>query len=140
MIFLDTSVMVAATSRKHPKRDRSIDRMVWAVERGAACAAHSLAELYSTLSGMPAPQRMSTIEALTVLETIENTFQIVSLNSVEYIDTVRDLSARNLSGGIVYDALLIACARKIQADQIFTLNLKHFHRIAPDLSDRIFAP
>jgi predicted nucleic acid-binding protein len=45
-----------------------------------------------------------------------------------------------LQGGIVYDALLMACARKIEARWIFTNNYKHFRRVAPDLAARIVEP
>jgi predicted nucleic acid-binding protein len=45
-----------------------------------------------------------------------------------------------LPGGQVYDALLLACARKSGADAIYTWNLKHFRQLAPDLAKRIRTP
>jgi predicted nucleic acid-binding protein len=45
-----------------------------------------------------------------------------------------------LSGGIIYDALLIACARKIDAERIYTWNVRHFQMVAPDLAERIVEP
>jgi predicted nucleic acid-binding protein len=44
------------------------------------------------------------------------------------------------AGGIIYDALLLACARKCKADRIYTFNERHFTRIAPDVAVRIQAP
>jgi len=41
---------------------------------------------------------------------------------------------------MIYDALLLACARKCGADVIYTFNTDHFVRIAPDLAERIQAP
>jgi predicted nucleic acid-binding protein len=43
-------------------------------------------------------------------------------------------------GERIYDALLLACARKSGADVIYTFNSRHFIRVAPDLTDRIQAP
>jgi predicted nucleic acid-binding protein len=49
-------------------------------------------------------------------------------------------ASHGLVGAIIYDALLIACARKAEAKWIFTNNHKHFRRIAPDLASRIIEP
>jgi predicted nucleic acid-binding protein len=47
---------------------------------------------------------------------------------------------RRLTGGIIYDCLLLACARKAQAERICTWNVRHFRSIAPDLAERIVTP
>ncbi len=44
------------------------------------------------------------------------------------------------TGAIIYDALILACARKARAEVIYTWNVKHFRLVAPDLSDRIVEP
>lgn len=41
---------------------------------------------------------------------------------------------------MIYDALILACARKVKADRIYTHNLKHFRQLAPDLTASIMAP
>lgn len=64
----------------------------------------------------------------------------LALTPAEYLATSHRLSEAALSGGIVYDALLLACARKCRADAIYALNERHFTRLAPDLSDRIQTP
>jgi hypothetical protein len=64
----------------------------------------------------------------------------IALTPAEYLATIHRLSEAGLSGGIVYGALLLACARKCKADAIYTLNERHFTRLAPDLSDRIRTP
>ena len=65
---------------------------------------------------------------------------IISLDAREYLEAIDSISARGLAGGIVYDALLLACARKVKADRIYTWNLRHFRAIAPDLAERIVTP
>ena len=46
----------------------------------------------------------------------------------------------SLSGGKVYDGLLVECARKGECDRIYTFNVEDFRRLAPDLTSRIVAP
>ncbi len=41
---------------------------------------------------------------------------------------------------MIYDALILACARKVNATRIYTLDIKHSRRIAPDLAARIVEP
>jgi predicted nucleic acid-binding protein len=41
---------------------------------------------------------------------------------------------------MIYDALLLACARKAAAERIYTWNERHFKLVAPDLAERIVAP
>ena len=64
----------------------------------------------------------------------------VTLTPTEYLETIRRSSRAEARSGIVYDALLVAAARKSKADRIYTWNIKHFLRIAPELADRIRTP
>jgi predicted nucleic acid-binding protein len=43
-------------------------------------------------------------------------------------------------GGAIYDLLLMACARKVKAEKIYTLNRRHFIALAPDLAEQILSP
>jgi len=56
------------------------------------------------------------------------------------METLRRTANLGRSGGMIYDALLLACARKVQAERIYTWNVKHFQTVAPDLADRIMTP
>ncbi len=44
--------------------------------------------------------------------------------------------AEGHTGAMIYDALILACARKAKANRIYTLDSKHFRRIAPRPFDR----
>jgi predicted nucleic acid-binding protein len=79
-------------------------------------------------------------ECLGLIERLLERVTAVALTLAEYLATIQRLSEAGLSGGIVYDALLLACARKCKADAIYTLNERHFTRLAPDLSNRIRTP
>jgi predicted nucleic acid-binding protein len=140
VIFIDTSVIVAASSLVHASRDSCLDRLVWARDHGGACASHSLAEVFSALTSMPPPYRIKPADALVIVKGIGDAFQIVALTPTEYLATIQSAAARGLTGGIIYDALLLACARKVKATHIYTLNVRHFRAAAPDLADRIHIP
>jgi predicted nucleic acid-binding protein len=138
--FFDTSVLVAAFQEGHAQHPESHRTLVGVDGKEAACSAHSLAEFYAVTTRFPSPERLTADQAQLFVDQIVDRLHIVSLNANEYLETIRNLSSRALSGGKTYDALLLACARKAKADRIYTLNLRHFRALAPDLADRIVTP
>ena len=53
---------------------------------------------------------------------------------------IGSLAAKGIVGGVVYDALLLACAEKSECDRIYTYNVADFRRLAPRLEKIITAP
>ncbi len=137
MIFLDTSVIVAASYERHPQHSECLKRVKTAQRGRVACAAHTLAETFATLTRLPLAIKISPVQALRVVERVNSIFSIVTLDPTEYLDTITSIGQRGIIGAVVYDALILACARKVNANAIYTLNLKHFRLVAPDLSERI---
>ncbi len=140
MIFVDTNLMVAASTVSDKRHDACVDVMAEADRRGGCCAMHSLAELFNVLSGRPLPLRMSPLDAATIVAHLARRFTTISLTGSEYVEAVEGLARLGHSGGMIYDALILACARKAKARRIYTLNPRHFRLIAPDLSSRIVEP
>ncbi len=140
MIFLDTSVLVAVAQVNHVHHVPSRERWSQCKAGQTAISTHTLAEVYNTLTSMPPGIRLSPRNAVTALETFLQRANPIALTSDEYIETLRSTSALGLAGGMIYDALLLACARKVNADRIYTWNLRHFQLVAPDLKDRIVTP
>jgi predicted nucleic acid-binding protein len=140
MIFVDTSVLVAASTPSDTRHEACVDLLATADSRGGACASHTLAELFAILSGRPRPYRMPPADAARIVAHTANRFSIVSLTPAEYGATVDGLAKLGHSGGMIYDALILACARKLKARRIYTLNLRHFRLVAPDLAARIVEP
>jgi predicted nucleic acid-binding protein len=64
----------------------------------------------------------------------------IALSPDEYLGAMRRTADLGLSGGVIYDALHLACARKVDAQHIYTWNQKYFRLVAPDLADRIATP
>lgn len=140
MIFADTSVLVAASTVSDGRHDACVDVLAAADKRGGCCSAHSLAELFNVLSGRPFPLRLSPSDAAKVAAHVARRFTTISLTASEYVQTVEELARLGHSGGMIYDALILACARKARATRIYTLNQRHFRMIARDLSSRIIEP
>jgi predicted nucleic acid-binding protein len=138
--FLDTSVLVAIAQVNHTHHAPS--RKLWeqCSASKTAVSTHTLAEVYSTLTAMPPGLRISTRDAVLVIETFLLRLTPVALSPEEYLETLRGTSNRGHSGGMIYDALHLACARKVNAERIYTWNLKHFRAVAPDLAEKIVTP
>jgi predicted nucleic acid-binding protein len=138
--FFDTSVLVAAVLVQHVHHDPSLAVYLAADKSHACCAAHSLAEVYATLTRLPGRQRMSCEQALLFLDDITDRFTTVALNGQEYCSAIADAAAEGVVGGTVYDALLARCAVKAKASTIYTWNVDHFRRLGPDIAQRVCTP
>jgi len=140
VIFFDTSVIVCASHRADPRYEASLEYLSRATPETACCGAHSLAEVYSTLTGRPHPMRIPIPVALKIIERTRSRLTVVALDESEHFETVRESAKAGRMGGIIFDALLIASARKAKAKKIYTWNVRHFRMIAPDLAGRILEP
>jgi predicted nucleic acid-binding protein len=140
MIFLDSSVWVASFSDRHPHHEESRPLLAGLRRSGSACAVHSLAEVYASLTRLPGESRAHPREAMRYLESMQQHTTVISLDGREYFETIDAMSRRGMTGAVVYDALLLACARKVGAERIYTWNLRHFRAIAPDLAEKIVTP
>ncbi len=138
--FFDTSVLVAAFERSHPHHLESIKRFAESSLEKSACALHTLAELYSSLTALPLRPRISPDQAVLFIQEVRDRLTPVELSVEDYLNTIKQTAERGLTSGKIYDALLLACAVKSEAQVIYTWDLKHFRAIAPHLADRIQNP
>lgn len=138
--FFDTSVLVATFYADHEHHVPSVDLFVRSGRNAAACAAHSLAEIYATLTGMPGPRRVSGNEALLFLGDIRDRLTIVALDSTDYFRVVEEAAEAGLAGGAIYDALLGYCALKAKAEVLYTWNARDFLRLPPAIANRVKIP
>jgi len=140
VIFLDTSILIAIAQVSHERHAPSAELWNRCTAQSAAISTHTLAEVYNTLSSMPPALRLSPRDTVVVVETLLKRLTPVTLSADEYMETLAKTANLGHSGGMIYDALHLACARKIDAQQIYTLNARHFRMVAPDLADRIITP
>src|SRR6478672_5249163 len=106
-IFLDTSVLVASVLKQHEDHERAfalLERVQSGKDEGVI-SAHSLAEMYATLTKLPPPFRHSPEQALlSIEENILKHFKTSSLSGTDYATLLREASAARIQGGTVYDA------------------------------------
>ena len=139
-VFLDTSVLVPVFLADHPHHTASIELFARCRLEAASCAAHSLAEVYSTLTRIPLPYRATAVHALKCVLEISQRVRLVSLTGQEYLEAIQNASTNGIYGGTIYDALIVKCAIQSDADQIYTWNTRHFSQFGPEVTRRLTLP
>lgn len=130
----DTSVLVAAVLEEHEHHQRSFLALSKANRTSAFCAAHSLVEVYATLTRYPGKQRLSAEQALLALSAFESRLTIVAMEASQYFAAIRRFAALGIIGGTIYDALIAACALRVKADVLYTWNLGHFRLLGDEVA------
>jgi len=138
--FFDTSVLVAAFLGDHDHHGPCLDVLSKMTPDTGACAAHSLSEFYSVTTRMPLRPKILPEQSILFLEDVERRLKPIALTAKQYRECIQDAAKQHIIGGQTYDAVILACARTCNTERIYTLNQKHFVRIAPDLRDRIRRP
>jgi len=137
IVFFDTSVLVPVFYGDHPKHTAALDLFRKVTRRNACCAAHSAVELYSVMTRLPVKPRIPPEQAMLFIENLAERVRLITLEPDEYIEALRSASEKGIAGGTVYDALILACARKSKARAIYTNNIRELAKIAPDLEQRL---
>lgn len=138
--FLDTSVLLATFYAQHEHHTQSIDLFLRFDKDHACCAAHSLAEVYSVLTGRTGRHRVGGDEALLFLGNVRERLTTISLDREEYFAAIEASAPLGIVGGAIYDALLAHCALIAEAESIYTWNLKDFQRLGPAIAARVKTP
>ena len=138
--FLDSSVLVAAFYANHQFHPPSIDLFLRFRRNEACCGAHSLAEIYSSLTGRTGRERVSGDEAMLFLGNVRQRLTIVNLDDREYFNALEASAALGIAGGAIYDALLAHSALKAKAQVIYTWNVKDFTRLGSEIAGRVKVP
>jgi predicted nucleic acid-binding protein len=135
--------LVAALVQPHPLHNRAFSWLKKAKveEFDLIVSSHTIAELYAVLSTLPVSPRITPGLAWRLIhESVEPVASVISLSSSDYFATIRRMSDLGISGGAVYDALIVKTARKSEVDRILTFNVDDFKRIWPEGEKRIAAP
>jgi predicted nucleic acid-binding protein len=135
--FFDTSVLIPVFLEDHEHHERSLNAFVQTDKRRDCCAAHSLAEVYATMTRLPGRHRLSGDQVLLFLENIRERLALIALTGAEYHASIKEAAELGIVGGAVYDALIARCAMKAKADAIYTWNVRHFERLGPAIAKRL---
>ncbi len=139
-VFFDTSVLVAAVVVPHAQHQRSLAVFAAANRKTACCAAHSLAEVYATLTRLPGILGLNVDQALLLLDSVAERLELISLEPSEYRHAIREAATGGMIGGTIYDALLGRCALKARATTIYTWNVTHFRMLGIDIAEKVRTP
>jgi predicted nucleic acid-binding protein len=141
--LFDTSVLVAAIIEPHPMHTRALPwlQRAKAGEIDFLVASHTLAELYAVLTTLPLKPRVSPLTAWRLVhDNIETSAKIISLSPSDYKDTIKYMSELGLTGGIIYDALIVKAAQKSGVERFLTFNADDFIRLWPGGESFIYIP
>jgi predicted nucleic acid-binding protein len=138
--FFDTSVLVPVFYGDHEHHGPSLKRFVQFNKATGCCGAHSLAEVYSSLTRMPGKHRISGEQAMLFIGSIREHLSIVALDGDEYADALEAAVALGIVGGGIYDAMLAHCAVKAGAATIYTWNIRHYSLCEQQLTRRLRTP
>jgi predicted nucleic acid-binding protein len=132
--FFDTSVLVSASERSHPHFEAAstvVRRVAAGHEKGIICA-HSIAEIYASLTRLPIQPRIQPDQAARIMhDNILPYFRAVPLEQGDYLRALDTVGTGGFSGGRIYDALLLHCAARCKVKRIYTFNLRDFRTLAP---------
>lgn len=138
--FLDTSVLVPVFYGDHVHHRASLELFIQFDTRTGCCGAHSLVEVYSTLTRMPGKHRISSEQAILFIGSIRERLSIIALDGGEYARALEASAARGIIGGGIYDAMLAHCALRAKAEVIYTWNARHYALCGPDVGKKLRTP
>jgi predicted nucleic acid-binding protein len=142
-ILFDTSVLTAAIVEPHPMHSHAFPWLKRAKSRefDMFVASHTLAELYAVLTTLPISPRIPPDAARRLIhDDVETTAKIIPLSSQDYISTIKNMADLGLSGGIIYDALIVRAAKKSGTDKVLTFNIDDFSSVWPEGEAHLVVP
>jgi predicted nucleic acid-binding protein len=138
--FFDTSVLVPVFYGSHVNHQASLAAFIQFDKSTGCCGAHSLAEVYSTLTRMPGKHRVSGEQTMLFIGSMRERLSIIALSGDEYAEALEASSALGIVGGSIYDAILAHCALKAQAETIYSWNGRHYGQCGPEVTARLRTP
>jgi predicted nucleic acid-binding protein len=138
--FFDTSVLVPVFYGDHVHHQASLQLFIQFDKLTGCCGAHSLAEVFSTLTRMPGKHRISGEQAMLFIADIRERLSLIALDANEYAKALEASAARGIVGGGIYDAMLAHCAIKAQAETIYSWNSRHYAQCGPEVTQRLKTP
>jgi len=139
-VLFDTSTLLSAFLQGEDNHARALAwlKRVRNQEIEGVVSTHSLAELYSTLTGK---KKYSATAALLVIEQdIIGLLEKIDLSAADYHAVLTHFESLDILGGTVYDGLISLAAKKANVDFLVTGNKSHFDRIAILPADKIVEP
>jgi Predicted nucleic acid-binding protein, contains PIN domain len=129
---LDTSVIISGVLSWHEHHQAASAALLNLLESRSEIVLplHTLVESYSVMTRLPPPHRVSSRDAVDILEgSFRDRSTLIGLAGNEGWDLIKNLDHSSITGGMSYDGLILACAMKGGAQRLLTFNRAHFERI-----------
>lgn len=132
--LLDSNVIIAMLAEAHEYHKPSLELLSGEPRHDFAVAAHSYAEVYSTLTrrGDRAHFRFTAEEAWAALESVRAVTALVGLTPAQSFDAVRGFAEGGGVGARLYDLLIGEVAVVHDIAVIVTWNVGHMRSLFPD--------
>lgn len=130
---VDTSVLVAAFLSWHEHHRPALAALgkILKEEGEIGLPSPVLFETYSVLTRLPGAQRLAPAIALEILQkSLQGVSRLLPAPHTQW-DVLAGLADRLVTGGAVYDALILESIRQAGITRVLTLNVKHFRRLTP---------
>src|SRR5215218_5802042 len=112
--YFDTTVLVAAALIEEPHH-ADAQAAILRITNGIT-AAHSLAEVFSTLTGGRAKPRFTPSQAVqTIQMNILSRLRVIPISVDDYVTALTASQAAGVRGGAIFDLLHLAIARRENA-------------------------
>ena len=138
--FFDTSVLVPVFYGDHVHHRASLALFTQFDKTTGCCGAHSMVEVFSTLTRMPGKHRISGAQAMLFVDSICKRLSLVALDGNEYATALEAAASSGVVGGGICDATLAYCALKSGAETIFSWNTRHYAQCGPEVGRRLRTP
>lgn len=131
--FIETSVLLASLLPKHPNYYRAMELLKKCKEQGTlvCLSTHVIAELYSNLSNPKLSKKapINPKHAAVLIKKLVEGLETISLDEEDYFAAMERCADRDLTSGVIYDALHFQAALKAGADILYTENRRDFDRL-----------
>lgn len=141
--LFDSNVLVSALVETHPFHIKAIKWLTRVKDKeiSGVISAHTLAEVYSTLTNLPIYPKISPNLAHNLInQNILPIFEFIELKVEDYMTVINIASQIQITGGTIYDSLIAHAAHKARVDKLLTFNTKHFKKAYPLIADIVEEP
>jgi predicted nucleic acid-binding protein len=141
-VLYDTSVLIAALLSGHSNHSVAFPSLRKAREGEIQgyLSTHSLAELYSVMTRLPEPLRVSPSDVQAVTSDLLKYVEAVPLLAEDYQAAIAQMVVLKLPGGGIFDALIAQAALRAKVDYLITLNPKDFTRLGEAIAILVKVP
>jgi predicted nucleic acid-binding protein len=89
---------------------------------------------------MPGQPKMSPQNVQRLIDRNLQFLDTITLETADYQAAIAQMTTLNLPGGGIFDALIARAALKVAAQQLMTLNPKHFTRLDTAIAQIVVVP